>query len=141
MGKSVTVDFLVMAETAVLDVTGCVSIVRIGHTAQIHQFPGSQVLCVVAQITGERTEVGGHALSVRLLDADNVEHWECANGFEIPEPKVGHLYAGFCAMIKSVLTFPHPGTYRLEARVDGVLQRTTRLLAVQVPPEVPSAPA
>ena len=136
-----TVDFLVMAETALLDVTGCVSIVRIGHTAQVHQFPGQQVLTVVAQITGERTEVGGHLLNVRLLDAENVEFWEAANPFEIPEPKSGHLYAGFCALIKSVLTFPHAGAYRLEARVDGVLQRTTRLMAIQLPQEAGDATA
>jgi len=137
----VTVDYLVVAETALLDVSGCVSIIRIGHTMQVHEFPGTQVLTVVAQVTGARTEVGGHQLSIRLLDEQNVEHWECASGFEIPEPKSGHFYAGFCALIRGQLTFPHEGPYRLEARVDGKLERVTKVLAIQLPDAPDSAPA
>lgn len=129
---AVTVDFLVVAETAVLDVSGCVTIVRIGHTALIHEFPGGAPFTVVCQITAERNEIGTHNLNVRLIDDQDVEHWEVGGTFEIPEPKAGHLYAGHCSMIRSAITFPHPGPYRFEARVDGKLAYTTRWLAVQV---------
>jgi hypothetical protein len=132
-----TLDYLLTADYASVARDGKVSVCGIFHNVTCVSLPAQQACWIVAQVTGMRTEVGPHHLSIRFKDPDDVEVIQLEAPFEIPEPAAAFHEAGYMQLIHAALPLGRVGPHVVELRVDGALMgtRLMRVFELPKPPE------
>jgi len=112
----VHLDFAVVADYALVDQSGKMSVLGIFQHIWVPQFPVMHPrLHLVLRLKGKRTEVGEHQVQIKLMDDEDVP-------------------------------FPHAGQYRFEITVDGERKATVPITVSQMPtspvqpPQSPKAP-
>jgi hypothetical protein len=121
----VQVDFAVLADYALIDQHGKLSVLGIFQHVWVAAFPAVHPRThLVLRVRGRRSEVGDHPMRIRFVDDQGAEliGGEGTVHFGPPPPGVTEIEAG--AVLVFDVPFPRPGTYAFEIAVDsGALVR------------------
>jgi len=86
----VHLDFAVVADYALVDQSGKMSVLGIFQHIWVQQFPAMHPrLHLVLRLKGRRTEIGEHAVQIRLADEDDTELLGGSGTVNFAEPPAG----------------------------------------------------
>lgn len=129
-------DFAVIADYALVDQAGKLSVLGIFQHVWVQQFPAMHPrLHLVLRLKGKRTEIGEHQVQIRLLDEQNTEVLGGNGAVNFAEPPAGVIDIEAGAILVFDVPLPHPGAYRFEITVDGETKAAVPLTASQLPPQ------
>lgn len=142
-------DFAVVADYALVDQAGKMSVLGIFQHIWVPQFPVMHPrLHLVLRLKGRRTEVGEHQVRIRLLDEADTELLGGSGTVSFAEPPAGITEIEAAAVLVFDVPFPRAGAYRFEITVDGERKATVPITVSQmpsppqqIPPAAPSAPS
>lgn len=127
-------DFAVVADYALVDQAGKISVLGIFQHIWVQQFPAMHPrLHLVLRLKGKRTEIGEHGVQIRLVDESDVEILGGNGSVTFAEPPAGVTEIEAAAVLVFDVPFPHAGVYRFDITVD-------RERAAQVPITVSQMP-
>lgn len=131
-------DFAVIADYAIVDQAGKLSVLGMFQHIWVQQFPAMHPrLHLVLRLKGKRTEIGEHHVRIRLLDEQDVEIIGGNGNVSFAEPPAGVTDIEAGAILVFDVPFPHAGAYRFEITIDGEPKATVPLTVTQLP--APSA--
>jgi hypothetical protein len=134
----VHVDFAVVADYALVDQSGKLSVLGIFQHIWVQQFPAMHPrLHLVLRLKGKRTEVGEHAVQIRLVDEQGAESLGGSGNVTFAEPPAGITEIEAGAILVFDVPFPHAGTYRFEITIDGEEKAAVPVTVSQLPPPAP----
>jgi len=134
-------DFAVVADYALVDQNGKISVLGIFQHIWVQQFPAMHPrLHLVLRLKGKRTEVGEHGVRIRLLDEGDVEILGGNGSVNFAEPPAGVTEIEAGAILVFDVPFPHPGTYRFEITLDGERAAQVPITVTQMPPPAAAQP-
>jgi hypothetical protein len=134
-------DFAVVADYALVDQAGKISVLGIFQHIWVQQFPAMHPrLHLVLRLKGRRTEIGEHPVRIRLVDADGAEilGGECTVTFAEPPAGVTDIEAA--AILVFDVPFPHAGDYHFDITIDEERKATVPLAVSQMRGPPPPAP-
>ena len=127
-------DFSVVADYALVDQAGKISVLGIFQHIWVQQFPAMHPrLHLVLRLRGKRTEIGEHGVQIRLLDEQGVEIIGGNGSVTFAEPPAGVTDIEAAAILVFDVPFPHAGLYRFEIVVDGERKATVPITVSQLP--------
>jgi hypothetical protein len=132
----VQTDFAVLADYALIDQHGKLSVLGIFQHVWVAAFPAMHPRThLVLRVRGRRSEVGDHPIRIRFVDEQGTEliGGEGMVHFGAPPAGVQEIEAG--AVLVFDIPFPHPGSYAFEISVDGGSMVRVPLTASQLPQE------
>ena len=133
-------DFAVVADYALVDQGGKLSVLGIFQHIWVQQFPAMHPrLHLVLRLKGKRTEVGEHAVQIRLLDDQDAESIGGSGNVTFAEPPAGVTEIEAGAILVFDVPFPHAGVYRFEITIDGEQKATVPLTVSQLPAPAPGS--
>ena len=134
-------DFAVIADYALVDQAGKLSVLGIFQHIWVQQFPAMHPrLHLVLRLKGKRTEVGEHAVQIRLLDEQGAEILGGTGNVVFAEPPAGVTEIEAGAVLVFDVPFPHPGMYRFEITIDGQKQAAVPVTVSQLAPPAAGPP-
>src|SRR6266700_75663 len=139
-------DFAVVADYALVDQSGKMSVLGIFQHIWVPQFPAMHPrLHLVLRLKGKRTEVGEHGVQIRLADDADTELLGGSGTVNFAEPPAGVTEIEAAAVLVFDVPFPHAGQYRFEITVDGERKASVPITGSQRPtapaqPPPPSSP-
>lgn len=113
------VDFAVLADYALIDQHGKLSVLGIFQHVWVAAFPAVHPRThLVLRVRGRRSEVGDHPIRIRFVDDQGGEliGGEGTVHFGPPPPGVTEIEAG--AVLVFDVPIPRPGSYAFEIAVD-----------------------
>ncbi|MCU0620462.1 MAG: hypothetical protein MUC69_03030 [Gemmatimonadales bacterium] len=114
------VDFAVLADYALFDQQGKLSVLGIFRHVMVGGFPAVHPRThLVLRVRGRRVEVGSHALRIRFLDAGGQELLRGDGTVQFSEPPAGVTDVEAAAVLVFDVPLPHPGTYQFEIVLGG----------------------
>lgn len=129
-------DFAVLADYALVDQHGKLSVLGIFQHVWVPRFPAVHPRThLVLRVRGRRTEIGSHAIRIRFVDEDDVEHLGGEGTVQFGEPPAGvtELEAG--AVLVFDVPLPRPGRYAFEIQLDGApVSRVALVASLAGPP-------
>ena len=132
------VDFAVVADYALVDQSGKLSVLGIFQHIWVQQYPAMHPrLHLVLRLKGKRTEVGEHAVQIRLLDEQGNESLGGSGSVMFAEPPAGITEIEAGAILVFDVPFPHGGAYRFEITIDGEQKAAVPVTVSQLPPPAP----
>ncbi len=132
-------DFAVVADYALVDQAGKISVLGIFQHIWVQQFPAMHPrLHLVLRLKGKRTEIGEHPVQIRLVDEQDSEILGGNGTVNFAEPPAGVVDIEAAAILVFDVPFPHAGTYRFEIAVDGSATAAVPITVSQMP--APPAP-
>ena len=132
------VDFAVVADYALVDQSGKLSVLGIFQHIWVQQFPAMHPrLHLVLRLKGKRTEVGEHAVQIRLLDEQGSETLGGSGNVTFAEPPAGITEIEAGAILVFDVPFPHAGVYHFEITIDGEQKAAVPVTVSQLPPPAP----
>ena len=141
-------DFAVVADYALIDQAGKISVLGIFQHIWVQSFPAMHPrLHLVLRLKGKRTEIGEHGVQIRLLDGDDTEILGGSGNVTFAEPPAGVTDIEAAAILAFDVPFPRAGAYRFDITVDGERKASVPLTVARiptppaVPPGGPSAPS
>jgi len=135
-------DFAVVADYAIVDQAGKLSVLGIFQHIWVQQFPAMHPrLHLVLRLKGKRTEIGEHAVQIRLADESDTELLGGSGTVNFAEPPAGVTEIEAAAVLVFDVPFPHAGQYRFDITVDGERKAAVPITVSQLPPPPPSQPA
>ena len=127
-------DFAVIADYALVDQAGKLSVLGIFQHVWVQQFPAMHPrLHLVLRLKGRRTEIGEHQVQIRLLDEQGTEVLGGNGAVNFAEPPAGVTDIEAGAILVFDVPLPHAGAYRFEITVDGETKAAVPLTASQLP--------
>jgi hypothetical protein len=130
----------VVCDYALIDQHGKISVLGIFERIWVEHFPAVHPrLHLVLRLKGRRTEIGEHAIVIRLVDDGGREVLRGDGAVQIGEPPAGVLEVEAGAVLAFDVPLERPGTYTFEIAVDGSLEATVPITVSQIP--APAAPA
>jgi hypothetical protein len=137
----VHLDFAVVADYALVDQAGKVSVLGIFQHIWVQQFPAMHPrLHLVLRLRGKRTEIGEHGVRIRLADDQGAEVLGGSGSVTFAEPPAGVTDIEAAAILGFDVPFPHAGLYRFEITIDGRVEATVPITVSQVPAAAGGAP-
>lgn len=135
-------DFAVVADYALVDQAGKMSVLGIFQHIWVPQFPAMHPrLHLVLRLKGKRTEIGEHRVQIRLLDDADAELLGGSGTVNFAEPPAGVVEIEAAAVLVFDVPFPRAGVYRFEIMVDGERKATVPITLSLMPqaqaPQVP----
>ena len=128
-------DFAVVADYALVDQSGKMSVLGIFQHIWVPQFPAMHPrLHLVLRLKGKRTEVGEHQVQIKLMDEMNAELLGGSGTVNFAEPPAGVTEIEAAAVLVFDVPFPRAGQYRFEITVDGERKATVPITVSQMPP-------
>lgn len=113
-------DFAVVADYALVDQSGKISVLGIFQHIWVQQFPAMHPrLHLVLRLKGRRTEIGEHAVHIRLVDDHSVEILGGSGSVTFAEPPAGVTEIEAAAILVFDVPFPHHGVYKFAITLDG----------------------
>jgi hypothetical protein len=113
-------DFAVVADYALVDQAGKISVLGIFQHIWVQQFPAMHPrLHLVLRLKGRRTEIGEHAVRIRLVDEHGIEILGGSGSVTFAEPPAGVTEIEAAAILVFDVPFPHPGMYKFAITLDG----------------------
>ena len=134
-------DFAVVADYALVDQSGKMSVLGIFQHIWVQQFPAMHPrLHLVLRLKGKRTEIGEHAVQIRLVDDAETELLGGSGTVNFAEPPAGVTEIEAAAVLVFDVPFPHAGQYRFEITVDGERKSTVPITVSQLPQQPLESP-
>lgn len=135
-------DFAVVSDYALVDQTGKISVLGIFQHIWVQQFPAMHPrLHLVLRLRGKRTEIGEHAVQIRLLDESDVEILGGNGSVTFAEPPAGVTDIEAAAVLVFDVPFPHAGVYRFDITIDGDRKASLPITVSQMPAQQPPPPS
>jgi hypothetical protein len=135
-------DFAVVADYALVDQAGKISVLGIFQHIWVQQFPAMHPrLHLVLRLKGKRTEIGEHRVHIRLADESGAEILGGNGTVTFAEPPAGVTDIEAAAILVFDVPFPHAGLYRFEITIDGARAAEVPLSVSQMPPPGAAADA
>ena len=127
-------DFAVVADYALVDQAGKLSVLGMFQHIWVQQFPAMHPrLHLVLHLKGKRTEIGEHGVQIRLLDEQGVEVLGGTGNVNFAEPPAGVTDIEAGAVLVFDVPFAHAGAYRFEIAIDGEQKASVPLTVSQLP--------
>lgn len=127
-------DFAVVADYALVDQAGKISVLGIFQHIWVQQFPAMHPrLHLVLRLKGKRTEIGEHGVQIRLVDESAVEVLGGNGSVNFAEPPAGVTEIEAAAVLVFDVPFPHAGVYRFDITVDGERAAQVPITVSQMP--------
>ena len=136
-------DFAVVADYALIDQAGKISVIGIFQHIWVQDFPAMHPrLHLVLRLKGKRTEIGEHGVQIKLLDEQDVEILGGNGNVTFAEPPAGVTDIEAAAILAFDVPFPHAGTYRFDITVDGERKASVPITLARLPAQggAPGAP-
>ena len=132
-------DFAVVADYALVDQAGKISVLGIFQHIWVQQFPAMHPrLHLVLRLKGKRTEIGEHGVRIRLADEQGTEVLGGSGSVTFAEPPAGITEIEAAAILVFDVPFPHPGVYRFDITIDGERAAEVPITVSQMPqPQAP----
>ena len=112
------VDFAVLADYALFDQQGKLSVLGIFRHVVVPGFPAMHPRPhLVVGVRGRRTEVGNHVLRIRFLDPDGHQLAGGEGTVQFGEPPAGVTEVEAAAVLVFDVPLPRPGAYHFEVSV------------------------
>src|SRR5260221_8347852 len=135
-------DFGVVADYAVVDQAGKMSVLGIFQHIWVPQFPAMHPrLHLVLRLKGRRTEVGEHQVQIKLLDDADGELLGGSGTVNFAEPPAGVTEIEAAAGLVFDLPFPRAGQDRFEITVDRERKANVPITVSQMPTAPAQAPS
>jgi len=127
-------DFAVVADYALVDQAGKISVLGIFQHIWVQQFPAMHPrLHLVLRLKGKRTEIGEHGVQIRLTDEQDTEILGGSGSVTFAEPPAGVTEIEAAAVLVFDVPFPHAGVYRFDITVDGERAAQVPITVSQMP--------
>src|SRR3989454_9149262 len=127
-------DFAVVADYALVDQAGKLSVLGVFQHIWVQQFPAMHPrLHLVLRLKGKRTEIGEHSVQIRLLDEQGTEILGGNGSVTFAEPPAGVTEIEAGAILVFDVPFPRGGTYRFEITIDGGQKAAVPVTGGQLP--------
>src|SRR5260221_12746509 len=131
-------DFAVVADYAIVDQAGKLSVLGIFQHIWVQQFPAMHPrLHLVLRLKGKRTEIGEHQVQIRLLDEQDAEVLGGNGTVNFAEPPAGGTDIEAGAILVFDVPFPPPGPYPFEITIDGARKGAVPLTGSHPPAPPP----
>jgi len=131
----------VACDYALIDQHGKLSVLGIFERIWVEHFPAVHPrLHLVLRLKGRRTEIGEHAIVIRLVDDEGREVLRGDGAVQIGEPPAGVLEVEAGAVLAFDVPLERPGIYTFEIAVDGSLEATVPIAVSQIPTPAEPAP-
>lgn len=128
------IDFAVLADYALIDQHGKLSVLGMFQNVWVQEFPAVHPRThLVLRVRGTRTEVGSHEIRIRFIDEDGSELLGGAGSVEFGEPPAGITQLEAGAVLVFDVPLPRPGTFWFEIAIDGDRATRVALVAGQAP--------
>lgn len=135
-------DFAVVADYALVDQAGKMSVLGIFQHIWVPQFPAMHPrLHLVLRLKGKRTEIGEHQVQIRLLDDAEGELLGGAGTVTFAEPPAGITEIEAAAVLVFDVPFPRAGLYRFDITVDDERKATVPITVSLMPAATPPSAA
>jgi len=132
----VQVDFAVLADYALIDQHGKLSVLGIFQHVWVAAFPAVHPRThLVLRVRGRRTEIGQHPIRIRFVDDTGAELMGGEGTVQFGEPPAGVTEIEAGAVLVFDVPLPRPGTYGFEISMDGGEAVRVPLSASQLPGE------
>lgn len=113
------VDFAVLADYALIDQHGKLSVLGIFQHVWVASFPAMHPRThLVLRVRGRRSEVGQHPIRIRFLDDTGAELMGGEGTVQFGEPPAGVTEIEAGAVLVFDVPLPRPGVYAFEIAVD-----------------------
>jgi hypothetical protein len=135
------VDFAVVADYALVDQSGKISVLGIFQHIWVPQFPAMHPrMHLVLRLKGKRTEVGEHEVRIRLADEGGTEILGGNGTVTFAEPPAGVVDIEAGAILVFDVPFPHAGVYHFEITVDNEKKADVPITVSQLPAQAMQQP-
>lgn len=130
------VDFAVLADYALIDQHGKLSVLGIFQHVWVGSFPAVHPRThLVLRVRGRRTEIGQHPIRIRFVDDTGIELMGGDGTVQFGEPPAGVTEIEAGAVLVFDVPLPRPGAYAFEITMDGGEAVRVPLSASQLPQE------
>jgi hypothetical protein len=132
---SVHVDFAVLADYALIDQQGKLSVLGIFQHVWVASFPAVHPRThLVLRVRGRRTEIGEHRIRIRFVDESGKELMGGEGTVQFGEPPAGITEVEAGAVLVFDVPLPTPGSYAFEIGLNDNVLRVP-LSAGEIPKE------
>ena len=129
------VDFAVLADYALVDQHGKLSVLGIFQHVWVQTFPAVHPRThLVIRVRGRRTEVGSHPVRIRFVDDGGNELVGGEGAIQFGEPPAGVTEIEAGAVLVFDVPLPRAGVYAFEILVDGMSAMRVPLTASALQP-------
>jgi hypothetical protein len=126
----IQLDFAVIADYALIDQQGKLSVLGIFQHVWLTNFPS---ICprthLVLRVRGRRTEIGMHGIRIRFVDDGGTELLGGEGTVQFGEPPAGVVDVEAGAVLVFDIPLPRPGAYAFEISLDGEVSARVPLTA------------
>lgn len=113
-------DFAVIADYALVDQHGKLSVLGIFQHVWVAKFPAVHPRThLVLRVRGRRTDIGTHAIRIRFVDEDDTELLGGEGSVQFGEPASGVTEVEAGAVLVFDVPLPRPGAYAFEISIAG----------------------
>jgi len=131
----VIVDFAVLADYALVDQHGKLSVLGIFQHVWVQSFPAVHPRThLVIRVRGRRTEVGNHPVRIRFVDDQGTELVGGEGAIQFGEPPAGVTDIEAGAVLVFDVPLPRAGPYAFEILLDGTPAMRVPLTASSLQP-------
>ena len=114
------VDFAVLADYALIDQQGKLSVLGIFQHVWVASFPAVHPRThLVLRVRGRRTEIGEHRIRIRFVDDEGKELMGGEGTVQFGEPPAGVVDVEAGAVLVFDVPLPRPGQFAFEIALDG----------------------
>jgi hypothetical protein len=129
------IDFAVLADYALVDQHGKLSVLGIFQHVWVQSFPAVHPRThLVLRVRGRRTEVGTHPVRIRFLDDGGTELVGGEGAIQFGEPPAGVTEIEAGAVLVFDVPLPRAGHYAFEILLDGLPAVRVALTASSLQP-------
>jgi len=133
----VHVDFAVLADYALIDQQGKLSVLGIFQHVWVASFPAVHPRThLVLRVRGRRTEIGEHRIQIRFVDDQDQELMGGEGTVQFGEPPAGVTEVEAGAVLVFDVPLPHAGSYAFEIKLGESSLRVPLSTALIPPPAV-----
>src|SRR6476659_11370589 len=126
----IQLDFAVIADYALIDQQGKLSVLGIFQHVWVGQFPAVHPRThLVLRVKGRRTEIGMHTMRIRFVDEVGTELLGGEGTVQFGEPPAGVVEVEAGAVLVFDIPLPRPGAYAFEISLDGEMATRVPLTA------------
>lgn len=113
-------DFAVIADYALVDQQGKLSVLGMFQHVWVAEFPAVHPRThLVLRVRGRRTDIGTHGIRIRFVDQDDTELLGGEGSVQFGEPQSGVTEVEAGAVLVFDVPLPKPGAYAFEISLEG----------------------
>jgi len=131
---SLRLDFAVLADYALIDQQGKLSVLGMFQHVWVAAFPAVHPRThLVLRVRGRRTDIGTRGIRIRFVDEDNTELLGGEGSVQFNEPPAGVTEVEAGAVLVFDVPLPKPGAYAFEITIEGEGVTRVPLTAARAP--------